>query len=495
MINSTVKAVRFYRSGFSVEAEGMMKLEKGRQTIRMGNLVSRADSSTIRLFLPEGIYGTNVQLRELTEQEKKPLTREIEDKIRKVTEKIGIYEKMNEVWINNADFSNRDNITSMAEYMDKLPERLEQTAEKIDELNKELENLNKELADKKKEIARPFITVEVESENEGEYPFRLNYFVNNAYWQPEYELHADEENNEVTVRLKGRICQNSDSDLKDVRVTLCTGNPGLSGTIPSLYPRYVSFYEPARYMGGAARKTSMMMGMMVQESAMADEEVMDAAEEPEYEEVFSNSASVNYGDTMVEYELNGTWDIRKDEDFMCDISSSKISCRYHIVSVPLMDESAYLAAEVNTTDIEDLIDTEAAIYQNGAFMGKSYLAVNLNKEKYDLSLGRDENIRVKRKEVRKHTSNMLLRAQKKVEHEYEITVKSTKPKKCEVTVLDQIPVSQDKSITVDKREISGASFDEKTGQLKWDFSIEPGENRTLKMAYDLTWPKDKQISV
>ena len=81
MISSTVKAVRFYRRGFAVEAEGQMKLEKGRQTVRIADIVSGIDDSTIRLFLPEGIYGSNVQLRYLDEEEKKKTVSKIEEEI------------------------------------------------------------------------------------------------------------------------------------------------------------------------------------------------------------------------------------------------------------------------------------------------------------------------------------------------------------------------------------------------------------------------------
>ena len=495
MISSTVKAVRFYRRGFAVEAEGQMKLEKGRQTVRIADIVSGIDDSTIRLFLPEGIYGSNVQLRYLDEEEKKKTVSKIEEEIEKVNSKIGIYEKMNEVWLNNADFSQKENIASMAEYMEKLPLKLEETANKISELRKQLEELNKKLEEETKKANLPFVTVDVETENETECPFRLNYYCNNAYWQPEYELHTDEDNNEITIRLKARIRQNTTTDLKDVKVSLYTGNPSVSGTIPTLYPRYVNIYQPRTMAyGGMAKNAGAqpMMSMMMEDAAAPVEEAeMDYAV---MAEAVSYDAKVNYGDTMMEYELNGTWNIKKNEDFICELSASKANCRYHIVSVPLMDESAYLAAEVNTSDLEDLINTEAAVYQKGAYMGKVYLAVDLTKEKYDISLGKDETIKVKRTQVRKHTSNVLLKAQKKTEYEFEINVNSTKPKACEVTVLDQIPVSQDKSIVIERKDISSAVYKEETGELKWDFSIEPGASKRLKLAYDVAWPKDKTIN-
>ena len=206
-------------------------------------------------------------------------------------------------------------------------------------------------------------------------------------------------------------------------------------------------------------------------------------------------ADVSKGDTMIQYELKGAWDIKKNETVMVDISSKVISCRYHDVTVPKLDDSAYLAAEVKTADIEDLINSEASVYQKGAYVGKVYLEVDATKETYNLSLGKDENVKVTRKQVKKHTSNVLLKGQKKTEYQYEIKVVSHKPRKSLFTVYDQIPVSQNKSVSVDIRETSKGELKEETGQIKWEFELEPSSERTLNLAYDVAWPKDKNINI
>ncbi len=494
MFDSVIREVKFYRSGFIAEALGKVVLEKGRQTVRISGLVRGLDDSTIRLFLDNRIYGSNIQLRTLTEEEKKELTGEALNAVARQAQKIDIREKMSDVWLNNADFSQRDNVNvgDIDEYMDKLPQRLEENEEQILQLQKELELLNKALKKKQEEAERNYLSVDMVAEEAGEYGFKLSYYVPDAYWGPDYEIHTDDEKNEVTVRLRARIRQNSDVDLKDVKVRLFTGNPGISGTIPTLYPKYVRFYEPVS-SGARANALGSMKTMAFQESAMAMEEMEDT--EVAFDEVSAPQARVSYGDTMVEYDLNGTWNINKKEDVMVDISSKTVSCRYHDVCIPISDDGAYLAAEVNTADLEDLLNTEASVYQNGAYMGKVYLNLDPSKEKYDISLGRDETVKVKRTQVRKNTSTVLLKGQKKTEYEFEINVNSTKPKTCYLTLLDQIPVSQDKSIIIEQKELSGGTLNADRGEVKWELELQPSEGRTLKLAYDVSWPKDKRISL
>ena len=88
-----------------------------------------------------------------------------------------------------------------------------------------------------------------------------------------------------------------------------------------------------------------------------------------------------------------------------------------------------------------------------------------------------------------------MKGQKKTEYQYEIKVVSHKPRKSLFTVYDQIPVSQNKSVSVDIRETGKGELKEETGQVKWEFELEPSAEKTLNLAYDVAWPKDKDINL
>ena len=497
MINTLLKDVQLYRNGCVITRKGVAHLKPGTQSVRIGGLSSGTSQDTVRLSVPEKVSGSNVQVKGLTADEKKELTRELEEKIAEVTAAITLKENLKELWAQNADFSGRDGISivDMTEYLEKIPERLEKLDNEIRELNKKLADLNKDLTEVVKDTKKQFVTADLTVEEEGDYPVSIRYYASSARWYPTYELHTDDQNDEILIRLRACINQKTGEDWKQAKISLFTGDPSISGTIPTLYPQYVNIYTPRRMEGSVALGASMRMMAKNAPMMVEDEEVVDyEAEEATYD-VVEEAAQINKGDTMIEYELNGLWDITKDEDFMCDISNQKVSCRYHVVTVPKVDEAAYLAAEVKTVDIEDLLDSEASIYHNGTYMGKVYLNADITKDTYDLSLGRDDSIKVKRLQTRKHTSNVLLKAAKKTEYEFEIKVSSSKPKACQVMVIDQVPVSQDKTISIDNRNLSGGEFKSETGEVKWTFDLEPGTTKSLALAYDVSWPKDKQITI
>ena len=54
--------------------------------------------------------------------------------------------------------------------------------------------------------------------------------------------------------------------------------------------------------------------------------------------------------------------------------------------------------------------------------------------------------------------------------------------------LEQIAADQLVSLSYISRKLK-----EETGQIKWEFELEPSSERTLNLAYDVAWPKDKKI--
>ena len=120
---------------------------------------------------------------------------------------------------------------------------------------------------------------------------------------------------------------------------------------------------------------------------------------------------------------------------------------------------------------------------------------DLSKDSYDVSLGRDESIRLKRDQKKKYTSNVLLKGQKKTEYEYELKITSSKNKSCSVTLMDQIPVTVDKSIVIDEVTLSGAKKEEDSGKLTWEFDLGPSETKSFSLAYNISWPKDRKLNI
>ena len=489
MSNSTITKVAMYRNGCFITREGTIKLEAGKHNVVLDTLSNNIDTNTVSLSLPENIKGSNVQVLPIDEEAKEEILREIQNEIILLDSKISSKENQIEMWKKNADFSSSTNISisEMADYIEKLPERLEKIYQELQQLRIQRKKLNRTLEEKHKEADVYLVSADIEAERGGEYPFVLQYQDYRAYWNPLYEIHSLD-NDELSIVFKAKIHQDTKEDFSDVKLSLYTANPSLSNDIPVLNPMVLSYYEMVR------RQNIQMMS-----ETGANYEMMNKnfSSGENFDMVISRSTvgKASKEETMMKYELSQTWDIRNNNEIVLDIEEKKIPCKYHVIAIPKLDDTGYLAAEVNVNDIDELLQTNATIYHNNTYIGEVYIDIDNSEDKYDISLGRDDNIKIKREQKKKYTSNVMLKNQKKVEFAYELKVTSNKDRKCLVTLYDQIPVSQDKAIDVDVETTSNAKLDQSTGKLIWDFEIEPKENKTFDLKYSVSYPKDKKINI
>jgi hypothetical protein len=66
-----------------------------------------------------------------------------------------------------------------------------------------------------------------------------------------------------------------------------------------------------------------------------------------------------------------------------------------------------------------------------------------------------------------------------------------------LTVLDQIPVSQNADIKVEltgKTAPARRDVDDKRGVLAWDMTLAPDEERIIEFGYRTTWPAAKKVT-
>jgi hypothetical protein len=80
---------------------------------------------------------------------------------------------------------------------------------------------------------------------------------------------------------------------------------------------------------------------------------------------------------------------------------------------------------------------------------------------------------------------------------YRITAKNLHARPIQLTVLDQIPVSQNADIKVEligKSVPSRRDVDDKRGVMAWDATLAPDEERVIEFGYRAAWPAAKNVT-
>ena len=63
-----------------------------------------------------------------------------------------------------------------------------------------------------------------------------------------------------------------------------------------------------------------------------------------------------------------------------------------------------------------------------------------------------------------------------------------------MTVEEQVPISNNKDITVELLDKGGAKYTTRDGKLKWVISLKPNETKKVVYKFVVKYPKDKNIS-
>ena len=507
MITKTeVREVSIYRRSATVIRAGVAALEAGRNLVYIAGMTNTADSGSFILKFPPAVKAVNMQIvgRDDVDLAEEKESEKIREKITEQAYRINTCNYMSELWKTNGNFSARTDVSIAAqeEYMKKLPEELSRLHEDLKELTKTQDLLAKELEEVEKEESKPLIMAELITENAMEAPFLLQYQENSASWAPKYEVRFAGTNQPLAVSMKAKINQTSKEDWKQVKVTLFTGNPVSTETIPDLKSLQLSFYEPQPKPVAAPMNAFMGMGMAAQMAAGANAMMASAAAMPMdamgqmkmMASLQTEEAAVSEEESMTAFELPSLRDILSDTSGnLADLKNFTVEAKYHVLCIPRLSDKSYMTAEIVAADWP-LPPARASVYLKDTLAGEFYVDSDAGTDTFTLSLGNDERIKVSRTELPSRTQEALIKNQKKTQYAFRISLMNNSSEAVGVKILDQIPVSTEKTIVVETSELSKAALNEESGELSWELSAESKKEIVLNVAYSVAWPKDKKLT-
>ena len=227
------------------------------------------------------------------------------------------------------------------------------------------------------------------------------------------------------------------------------------------------------------------------ESAVAgveysDMKVLDKASAPE--------TSVSYQPTTLVYEIVEPFTVKNDgKVYTAEIQRQEIPTVYEYVSVPKIDSGAFLKAKVVDWQDLNLLDGEINLFFEDTYQGKSLLDLSSSVDTLEISLGKDKGILVERKPIKEFTATKFLSQNKTVSQGFEIIVRNNKSYPINLMVYDQLPISENKDIVIEKEEYSGAQLDADTKILTWNLNVKPRSEQKVQLKYQVKYPKNQRL--
>jgi uncharacterized protein (TIGR02231 family) len=507
--NSEIEKVRIYQNGAFVSRTVKTTLNPGLNEVVFDGLSPyiNPNSVTVKGMGDATIIGVNFQQNYLKDQKKSPeinkleterdsfniKLRYIQNKIAATNEGIAVLQANKSIGGNNNGVVANDLIAIVDYYVKKINAlkddlielglKEQKTQEQINKINQQLNVLNN-----RQNQPEGNIVVTVDAKTKSPATFDFSYLINsNVSWTPNYDVRVKNINTPIEFVLKAKVYQSTGEDWTNANLTLNTGNPTDGAQKPILYPWYLNF-QVYDY------KVKSMQRMDASPSMMAEEKI--ALSE-------SNAGKTMYWDNtqMMENQLSNEYIIQNkytlksgNLETQIEINRTNASAYYEYACAPKLNTDAFLMGHIPNWENLNLLDAEGTVYFDGAYVGVCTIQNTTTNDTMHISLGKDERIAIKRTKVNEVTGSSLLGSNKEKKCLYDITVKNTKKEAVTVIVEEQLPISQDKDITVNALELSGGELNATTGLVTWKISLQPGESVTKKFNFSVKYPKDKIVN-
>ncbi len=198
--------------------------------------------------------------------------------------------------------------------------------------------------------------------------------------------------------------------------------------------------------------------------------------------------------TTVEFEVEKPYSLKSNgKNLMVNLNTYEIETLYEYYGVPKLDKDAFLIARIINWDQFHLLEGEANLYFEDAYVGRSVLDAKTMSDTLDISLGRDHNIIIGREKIDSFTRHNSFGTNKVESRGFNIIARNKKSHPIQLTILDQIPVSVISPIEVNAKELSGGLLDENTGEVSWTIEILPNNQTELELRYEVKYPKSEKV--
>ncbi len=337
------------------------------------------------------------------------------------------------------------------------------------------------------------VLVAVKAASPSKASLTLGYNMNGASWQPLYDARVNTQTGAIELAYYGNVRQQTGENWDGVKLSLSTARPSVGARMPEMEPWWINFIQPMPMAAAPARAMTYARNELAKEKMnLATADAIPAPAPMEYEQAQIESSGVS-----VVFEIKIPATIPSDgEEHRVAIATQKFDGKIEYVTTPKLADVAFLKTRLTNSSGAPILGGKVNVFRDGDFIGDSHVNFIAPGADFDFYLGADDNVKVTRKTlVDRAAENGLFQKRKGVTRKYETTVENFKNQPVKVTVLDQLPVAQDASITVRDVKFSDTPTQEKdTGKLTWTFDLGPKEKKQITEEFTVDWPSDKDVS-
>ncbi len=171
-----------------------------------------------------------------------------------------------------------------------------------------------------------------------------------------------------------------------------------------------------------------------------------------------------------------------------------LPARPEYLAVPRVSEQVVRQTKISGWEGLQLPE-RARVFHDGVFVGTTELEGRAFNDSLEVALGHDSQLVVGRAKLEDFSGSVPLSDKRRVRLSYELNVLNRHAETVRLRLLDEVPISDEKEISVKVEDLSGAQLDERTGKLTWQLTLAPGTSQRLRFTFHVDYPKDKTVEI
>jgi uncharacterized protein (TIGR02231 family) len=352
------------------------------------------------------------------------------------------------------------------------------------------------------------VTVRVAVTEPGRLDLSLKYAVPGASWAPSYDARLRVAERAVELAYFGLVRNGTGEDWNDIALTLSTARPNLGGGAPELPPWIVDAAQPIQLdqMRVQTEARGYVAAKSVSAAVQAFNQAAPGGAGGEEKDASFLAAVVEAGATSATFKVPVTVTLAANNTLQkVPIASTKLAANLQYQATPKVMETAFLSAYAYNKTEYPLLAGAMNTFLDDTFIASSRLKTVMPGEKFELQLGADEGIAIKRKLVNRFSENTgLTNKGRRITYEYLLTITNNKKTAERVVFKEPVPVSRNEKIEV--VQLTPAEKDigtkdapkdvtrEEDGKLVWRLDLKPGEKRDIPLKFSVEYPADLNVA-
>lgn len=333
----------------------------------------------------------------------------------------------------------------------------------------------------------------------GELDLHLDYTTGGATWTPAYDARVEGKQQDITLSAFGVVRQTTGEAWQDVDLTLSTARPALGGSAPLLQPWVLDSAQPIKQKRAMAPAPMQMAAGKVNEVQQEERyHYTKQAAELSYANIESGISSAAFHiPTKSSVAADGTTQ-------KVAITQFALPAQLQYQATPELRETAYLTAQTVNQSAFPLLVGKLNIFQDGKFISSGLLKSRDSEtprsimpgEAFELALGADEGIAIKRQLLNRLTEQTgLTNGGRRITYQYELTLQNNKAVPVAINFSERVPVSRNEKIVVKLlAPPEQEAKREEAGKLTWNWTLKPQEKRTTQLKFSVEYPADMDVN-